>query len=64
MAAVPDDREAAPIHIRVFDAELSDIIGGNTVELSSSTCHDRPSHPQFSELMKSIGEAVSSYLKV
>lgn len=66
MAAVPDDRETLPIHVRVFDPDLYDILGGNTVELKDlSACQSScSSHPLFSSLMECIGEAVAGYLKV
>ncbi|HEY0067793.1 MAG TPA: hypothetical protein VGB46_10535 [Flavisolibacter sp.] len=64
MAAVPDDRENLPIHIRVFDPDLYDILGGNTVELKDLSACPRncASHPLFSSLMESISDAVSRYL--
>lgn len=66
MVAVPDDRETVPIHVRVFDVELYDILGGNTVELKGPSACERScaSHPLFASLMECIGEAVSRYLKV
>jgi hypothetical protein len=66
MAAIPDDRETVPIHIRVFDADLYDILGGDTVELKTPSCCGRncAPHPLFPSLMECIGEAVSRHLKV
>jgi hypothetical protein len=62
MAAVPDDRATVPIHVRVFDPELSDILGGNTVELKNPPASN-DSHPLFASLVECISEAVSRYLK-
>lgn len=63
MATIAEDHQPVPIRIRVFDAELYEILGGNTIDLKPG-CSNCAAHPLYPSLLDCINEAVWRYLKV
>jgi hypothetical protein len=65
IVAVPNEKEGALIHVRVFDPELIEILGCDTVEFEGLTGYKKMSrlaHPLSLSLLESISQAILQHL--
>ena len=65
IVAVRNEKEQTGFHIRVFDQELIDILGQNSIEftgLTGITQKTNLSHPLASTLLETMNKAILNHL--